>query len=561
MKTIKLISLLLCVALLSGCGGSAEPAATPAVNSSTAQIEAKSAEPAAPPQLVETAQPVSLKVSGNKDCLDMLRKLQYIEVNPELYGRYTELSVGATGASVTPVSMEVYDDNSFRMELDVISYSYSAEKAIPSSPWVLYGSNADSLHLIPDLESQGYELYDTLQLSGEETAEPCEFVDYLYVNFGEDGYAESIAYVTVAFYPQTDKLYNVVQEIFSSDAEYGTATIFSTRIEDNLDFADIGIERLQWGEFSFELHPFILQYGATQKLYQYRPGMSLSDWACSELNTDGWIPWYDGMVLSPDRKYIAGTAYLAMKNLYGDEIMTIYADEYDGNLDHTYAYSLELSNSVENAEEALKYLKSEKAEIEANGNINVAVAHMVNARTPLFTPGFRTVGREEGRAAYHSVEMSYTGGMFLLDDIIDVYMNEIDDALIPHIKLYAFAESEEFMKSLEGQLILNAHTAPFEKDSEMLKIPENAVCLSFERVPDGQEAPNSPNPRKPGHENLNHNAVYARYITKNDPNFSGDANLVFAITFDDELVYWIHMGSHFSEKIEGVTWYVNAMGY
>ena len=169
-----------------------------------------------------------------------------------------------------------------------------------------------------------------------------------------------------------------------------------------------------------------------------------------------------------------------------------------------------------------------------------------------------TVGREEGRAAYHSVELG--NGLFLLDDIIDIYMNEIDDALIPHIKPYAFPESEAFLETLRDQLILNAHTAPLPKDSEMLKIPEDAVCLSFQRVRDGQEAPDSPNPRRPGHENLNKNAVFARYVTKDDPNFAEGVNLVFAITYDEELVYWIHMGSNFHESND-VQWVVNAMGY
>jgi hypothetical protein len=209
-------------------------------------------------------------------------------------------------------------------------------------------------------------------------------------------------------------------------------------------------------------------------------------------------------------------------------------------------------------EDIITAVATEEQEIADRGNISVPVAHMVNARTPLFTPGFRVVSKMDGRVAYHSVEMG--GGYYLLDDTLDIYMNGIADELIPHIKLYAFPESEEFMATLEGQLILNAHTAPLDKDSPMLTIPEDAVCLTFERVPDGQEAPGSPNPRKPGHENLNKDAVFARYVTKDDPNFGEGVNLVFAITFDDELVYWIHMGSNFHEKND-VTWYVNAMGY
>jgi hypothetical protein len=184
-----------------------------------------------------------------------------------------------------------------------------------------------------------------------------------------------------------------------------------------------------------------------------------------------------------------------------------------------------------------------------SGNISVSLAHMVNARTPLFTPGFRIISKMDGRVAYHSVEMG--GGHYLLDDTLDIYMNGIADELIPHIKLYAFPESEEFMATLEGHTILNAHPTPLEQGNPMLTIPENAVCLSFERVQDGKEAPNSPNPLKPGHENLNEGAVYARYVTTEDPNFAKGVNLVFAITFDDELVYWIHMGANFYETYSG----------
>ena len=198
---------------------------------------------------------------------------------------------------------------------------------------------------------------------------------------------------------------------------------------------------------------------------------------------------------------------------------------------------------------------SEENEINLYGNISVSLAHMVNAKTPLFTPGFRIISKMDGRVAYHSVEMG--GGHYLLDDTLDIYMNGIADELIPHIKLYAFPESEEFLASLENHTVLNVHTAPLEQGNAMLTIPENAVCLTFERVQDGHEAPNTPNPLKVPvshngmeHGNLNKDAVYARYVTKDDPNFGEGVNMVFAITFDDELVYWIHMGANFSETVD-----------
>jgi hypothetical protein len=350
--------------------------------------------------------------------------------------------------------------------------------------------------------------------------------------------------------------------------------------------------------------------------------MSFSDWACSELNTDGWIPWYGDSVLSPDRAYVFDRGYPGMEEWWvmGWESLgnLLIAEEYDGKinrLNNMYTTAevsgadfsgKDLSGSTVvsgdvlqqfleqngldgmSTDEVNDYLSkvnpedldmtgipqgnsavsfsddgdifidlTEEEEIGLMGNISVPVAHMVNAKTPLFTPGFRIVSKEDGRVAYPSVEIG--GGLYLLDDTLDIYMNGIADELIPHIKLYAFPESEEFMATLEGHTILNAHTAPLEQGDAMLTIPEDAVCLTFERVEDGKEAPNTPNPLivpngvvRNGilHGNLNKDAVYARYVTKDDPNFAEGVNLVFAITFDDELVYWIHMGANFNETAD-----------
>ena len=37
----------------------------------------------------------------------------------------------------------------------------------------------------------------------------------------------------------------------------------------------------------------------------------------------------------------------------------------------------------------------------------------------------------------------------------------------------------------------------------------------------------------------------------NENCYDPEGNLVFAITYDDELVYWIHMGSNFNESNDG----------
>jgi len=548
-KSIALLMAVVMTLSLAACGGATAPEETVPVETETALVETVAQQT---PQ--ETVPEEVTVITGAENCISTLAALGYREANPELLAKKTEEFSGVAGASATPVSMEL-SGSDFRMDLETVEYFYEARELRRTNGWKLYGTRGDSLQVFVDAESQGYERFDEMPLSEEADPGFCEMADYTYYRLNEEDRAEAMLYITAAFYPQTGNLYNVVQEFFEAPEEYATALILASTPK---EFSSIDtVEIIQWGEFTVELHPFILQYGNKSYVYQYRPGMSFSDWACSELNTDGWIHWYDDTVLSPDRKYIAGTGYLAMEK-FNEDVLTIVAQEFDGKLDHTYMSQVEVVGGIENYDQMMDYLQSEQVEIKNYGNINVPVAHMVNARTPLCTPGFRTVGRKEGRAAYHSVEFGQS--MFLLDDIIDIYMNEIDEALIPHIKLYAFPESDVFLKTLEGQLILNAHPSPLEKDSDMLSIPEDAVCLTFRRVSDGQEAPNSPNPLRPGHENLNRNAVFARYVTKEDPNFGEGVNMVFAITFDDELVYWLHMGANFYESVE-VQQIIPAMGY
>ena len=597
----KILALLLAASVLlsmTACGGSAAPAETASETTQPA-LRVTEAPAETPTESAMTA------FTGAEECLDALSELGYIEFNSDLYAKQMERFYGVTDASVTPASMEL-TEYGFTMELDCMLYFETAKEVRQVAPWTTYGTKGEELGVFLDLESQGYELYDTSDLSGwDDASDVCRIADFTYYLVGEDGKAESMAYVTAAYYPGSGNLYNVVQEFTEQPEEMNTANVLARTAGEYRGVNEV--ETLQYGEFSFELHTFAIQCGEKVSLYQFRPGMSFSDWACSELNTDGWIPWYGDEVLSPDRAYSFSSGYLDMQEemeLLGMGNL-VTAEPYDGStnyLNNDYIGGVEYGAVTPIApngaaggqvtgvditgmseEELRQYLaeqygidpnmpiavikppegsldgaptkddvadmmQTEEGEIAMNGNISVPVAHMVNARTPLFTPGFRIVSKENGRAAYHSTEMT-TG--LLLDDIIDIYMNGVADELIPHIKLYAFPESEAFMKSLEGHTILNVHPTPFEQGNEMLTIPDNAVCLTFERVPDGKEAPNSPNPLKPGHENLNKDAVYARYATKEDPNFGKGVNLVFAITFDEELVYWIHMGANFYEIYNG----------
>ena len=619
----RLITLLLAVTMLLsmvGCGGSAEPVGTTPATESVVQV---TDVPTEEPTVAPTEDPnayTAYTLGADESYVDVVWSHGFWEVDMEECVAEAE-ECGLTGAQAIPLSLEL-SQNGFRMEVDYTGYDHGVGKVVPYGTLELVGAKADGLADITGINPEKYQGYIN---TGVESLvdDVCLSDTYLYYNFDANGNVCDVVFILATYYALTDNLYNIIYYVPDGVTGNGYPTLLY-RVYPNVPHSPFHptVQTLTYGDFTFEMSQFAIQCGDERYVYNYRPGMSFSDWACSELNTDGWIPWYGDSVLSPDRAYIFNGYYLDMQECWvmGRESLgnLLIAEEYDGKtnrLNNAYTTAevsgadfsgKDMSGSTVVSGDVLQqfleqnglagmpldelndYLSkvnpgdldmtgipqgnssvsvsddgdifidlTEEEEIGLLGNISVSVAHMVNAKTPLFTPGFRIVSKEDGRVAYHSVEIG--GGLYLLDDTLDIYMNGIADELIPHIKLYAFPESEEFLATLEGHTILNAHTAPLKQGDSMLTIPEDAVCLTFQRVPDGQEAPNSPNPlivpngvMRSGilHGNLNKDAVYARYVTKDDPNFGEGVNLVFAITFDDELVYWIHMGANFNETVE-----------
>lgn len=573
----KWITLLLAASMLLSlvaCGSASAPKQTTAV---TTQPVIQATEPPtqteAPTEAL--AKPdityIPYEFRNGESYIDAIWAMDFWEVDFDfcMIDAMLNYAEGAENARATPLSMEV-SDNGFHVEVD---YTGTAESLDPETKeWTkkvehlgivdMYAAHADGLAYIGNIdpEDYGYAMKCTYpdKNGGETEVKTVGNLwmesQYIFYDLDEQDEMCNIVYVFLIYYSKTGHLYNII---------YHAPEERNTSCDPVLLIKEIPVQSFQpetrtltYGDFTFEMSQFAIQCGADLYVYDYRPGMSVSDWACSELNTDGWIPWNEDYVLSPELQYRVFSDYSAIEECH-DTMEPFVAEEYDSR-----------AAFAEAAASYVRYVKGfettsqeelDRLGILATDGITEPVAHMVNAGTPLCTPGFRIVTKSDGRAAYRSI--GFSDSLYLLDDIMDIYMNGIADELIPHIKLYAFPESQEFLDTLKEAPILNVHPTPLAKDSEMLTIPEDAVCLTFERVPDGQEAPNSPNPRRPAHENLNKDAVYARYVTKDDPNFGEGVNLVFAITFDDELVYWIHMGRNFRKKLPEIQWFVYAMGY
>ena len=122
------------------------------------------------------------------------------------------------------------------------------------------------------------------------------------------------------------------------------------------------------------------------------------------------------------------------------------------------------------------------------------------------------------------------GGNFIAGENLTIYMNNVDSALLPDIKLYIFKESRELV-DLIGENTFGTHIMPLSAEDPRLTIPENATCLTFEKA----------DPNRDEIYRTDKNVVVARYNMANDPNFSPEGENVYAITYQDKLVYWIHV--------------------
>lgn len=611
----KLIALLLAVIMLlsmTACGGAAEPVDTaPATTEAptTAPTEAPTEEPTVAPteaptepvisaeELLQSDDTVTLTGKTPAEYWQILLDLGYIEL-----WAFEAREIPSYPKDYELISL-TYNDKAFRLDFTAIDYWGSGQHYEGFS---LYGTKANGPADITGINLEAYT-EDIWEGGPVDTGIPENVKNFLtemnvtipiikkvttYTAI-DPALADSEEYIMNSmpqiyhasfYYPATGKLYNFVRESQGIlNTWFNTpSNILNTEWQLLLKHS-FEKEIIPYGDFTVELNQFAVQYGGQLAIYQYRPGMSLIGWACSELNTDGWIPWYDNSVLSPDRKYMVRFADHEISEI--SQGFCIEAAEFDGSPDWYWNVGFILSNGKElpnitaaTQAERRKNLETWLADIggteeeEKNGGglIPFQLAYTVNAYTPLITEGFRTMSTLDGRTWYHMMDLN---AVYLLDDTIDVYMNNISDEVLPHVKLYVFPEPQGMLDALGGKNIMDVDLQALHLNADWMEIPENAVCLTFNRCPDGQDAPDSPFPYAPAHgENRNKNAVYARYKVAEDPNVDPsvgfqnphfvDLPMAMAITYDDEIVYWIHLGTRtFHKDPSSFHRYVNAGRY
>lgn len=503
-KQCVLFLILIMVLMLTACGAAESPMEATEIPMEATEIPTENYmevfEDSPVEQELKDGTTQVLVSENYHDFQSVLYKMGFVEFHVEYY----KTSLNST--NWPSVLRELtYDDDSFRLILDYENYDDATGTTEMIEGWILYGTKADGIENISGIKPENYGYYDEFDRYAQFPEQDEGYRDWIEYTYCDPGMVFCYAF----YYPETGNLYNLVK-VFE---EYPTGSLTFPRMllehkEDESGRNTLIKETVEVDGYSMEMAEFTLHWGENSKTYQFRVGMSLADWAASELNTDGWVNGFEGAIYSPDYQYIV---YCQLPDI-------TYAIDFYNNI---YA--------VENVPEvSLRASSVELMEWGMGANvIHTATAHLVNWQTPLLTNGFKIRGQYEGRSDYNMFDL---GGNFIAGENLTIYMNNVDSSLLPDIKLYIFKESQELVDMI-GENSFGSHILPLPADDPMLTIPENATCLTFEKA----------DPNRDEIFYMDKNVVVARYNMANDPNFSPEGENVYAITYQDKLVYWIHV--------------------
>lgn len=391
---------------------------------------------------------------------------------------------------------------------------YEFEDKYEEDGWVLYCTKADSVADISGLNPDDYDVYDAFD-HNKMTGESSDFVQvwkYMYIK--DDSH---MAFVTAFYYPNSNNLYNLVKvydHIPDTSPQPQLLCKNESVAEDYLLDTDFTLTFIDG--YPVITSEFGISIDGQVEYYKYRVGMTLANWAASELNTSGWVVGFDNTICSPDYRY----------RIYGfDNGITAHSDFLD---DGIYVAQ----------ESPYDYIEAMIA-IMDTPLTSVPVAHLVDWQSPLLVDGFAIEGKHnQGAVSNYGYQMFNMGYAYEAGETLDIYIRNIQPDMLDDIRLYVFKDSVDLLADIETAGSWQSHKLPLPADSPMLTIPEGATYVTFEEIP----TPNTHNPAK---------VAVAHYDMTTDPNFNAESANAFVLTYKGKVVYWIHMPVWMSEFVEG----------
>lgn len=429
---------------------------------------------------------------------------------------YTDLRAPAENMSQTFIADKLlYGENQFDLDFQYANWSEDGTATMLPG-WHLYGAKGQAPVNISPYKTSDYMHVEEFTLEEQDPSAAdnyCQTKEYLLYNLQNDQPIDVIT-VIAYYYPSTNNIYNLVRE--HPDPEEANITMPELLVQHKAD-ADIIIPRnleVIWEDnFPIETAEFVLQAGEVEETYRYRLGMTLSTWATSELNTSSWFVGFNETLFSADYKYMVpyGEVDLRYHITEGGKITAVENTEYD----------------IKELQEAFTFNFTPTTQ-----------AHLINWKTPLLLPGIRI---ESDYTGYYIPQNFNIGHIYGIDDTLNIYLTGITEEMLPHVKIYALAETEEIVNIIRNGDGLSSHFKATPETSAYLKVSEKAFNIPLQKA-DHSHA------EEYGYAPMGE--LVAIYKPAEDPNFSAENERALAITYNDELVYWIHMPIFSSDIVD-----------
>ena len=165
---------------------------------------------------------------------EAIHALGYEEVIVDMQQARMVYHLQIQGCTVTPKELAVTED-AFRMTLDYVPYSQLSESLGEPEEWILYGTYADEIGDISEVDLEEYVQHsavviDNLQGADQETIEELLSYGWIYYIQGQYRYNkpddDGEVYVLAVYFPLTGRLYNLVRYFDTTPVEMSIPWMF-----------------------------------------------------------------------------------------------------------------------------------------------------------------------------------------------------------------------------------------------------------------------------------------------------------------------------------------------
>lgn len=228
---------------------------------------------------------VTLSITDPVHCETVLHSLGFFEFHTGVRASKTDKNI-----PLYPKELTIAGD-SFKLVFDYNLPSVTSDNYYYMQNYILYGTkstNAQQIVCVPADNLIGEWIFDW---NGEEVAQGDYFCHLIY--YSADTNVEGAGWVTntIRYYEDSHNLYNIVKAVPSQEPDKDDTprilveqrNLYESHLETTKKTETVKINGKD-----VEVGEFTIVWNGMEKTFKYHAGMTLEEWASSNLNTSGW---------------------------------------------------------------------------------------------------------------------------------------------------------------------------------------------------------------------------------------------------------------------------------